>query len=170
MTKQIAAISGTRTVNYHVEVVDPPNLNQDMDHGTIIYCVRVIDELLARWLKIFRMISDFFHPAVGGVENHIYMLSANLIRKGHKVCSIFFVRYRTQTLLGNSNNPQPPPRTCWHPLAPPLPQSLLHPLSPYCIFGNASKLLHLPSLFTHNPSSGAYPSHPRARKFVVHRP
>ncbi|KIJ99092.1 glycosyltransferase family 4 protein [Laccaria amethystina LaAM-08-1] len=34
------------------------------------------------------MISDFFHPAVGGVENHIYMLSANLIRKGHKVIVI----------------------------------------------------------------------------------
>ena len=34
-----------------------------------------------------RMISDFFHPAVGGVENHIYMLSANLIRRGHKVRS-----------------------------------------------------------------------------------
>ena len=31
------------------------------------------------------MISDFFHPAVGGVENHIYMLSAYLIKKGHKV-------------------------------------------------------------------------------------
>ncbi|KAF8970447.1 glycosyltransferase family 4 protein [Flammula alnicola] len=34
------------------------------------------------------MISDFFHPAVGGVENHIYMLSANLIRRGHKVIVI----------------------------------------------------------------------------------
>jgi len=34
------------------------------------------------------MISDFFHPNVGGVENHIYMLSANLIRKGHKVIVI----------------------------------------------------------------------------------
>ncbi|KAF8237378.1 transferase [Tricholoma matsutake] len=34
------------------------------------------------------MISDFFHPDVGGVENHIYMLSANLIRKGHKVIVI----------------------------------------------------------------------------------
>ncbi|KDR68355.1 hypothetical protein GALMADRAFT_256998 [Galerina marginata CBS 339.88] len=34
------------------------------------------------------MISDFFHPAVGGVENHIYMLSSNLIRKGHKVIVI----------------------------------------------------------------------------------
>ncbi|KAF8191135.1 glycosyltransferase family 4 protein [Pholiota molesta] len=34
------------------------------------------------------MISDFFHPAVGGVENNIYMLSANLIKKGHKVIVI----------------------------------------------------------------------------------
>ncbi|KAG2003552.1 transferase [Coprinopsis cinerea AmutBmut pab1-1] len=34
------------------------------------------------------MISDFFHPNVGGVENHIYMLSAKLIRRGHKVIVI----------------------------------------------------------------------------------
>ncbi|KAF9455875.1 glycosyltransferase family 4 protein [Collybia nuda] len=34
------------------------------------------------------MISDFFHPNVGGVENHIYMLSAKLIHKGHKVIVI----------------------------------------------------------------------------------
>ncbi|KAJ7098258.1 glycosyltransferase family 4 protein [Mycena epipterygia] len=34
------------------------------------------------------MITDFFHPNVGGVENHVYMLSANLIRKGHKVIVI----------------------------------------------------------------------------------
>lgn len=34
------------------------------------------------------MISDFFHPDVGGVENHIYMLSAELLRRGHKVIVI----------------------------------------------------------------------------------
>ncbi|KAJ7753738.1 transferase [Mycena metata] len=34
------------------------------------------------------MITDFFHPNVGGVENHVYMLSANLIRRGHKVIVI----------------------------------------------------------------------------------
>lgn len=34
------------------------------------------------------MISDFFHPNVGGVENHIYMLGASLIRRGHKVIVI----------------------------------------------------------------------------------
>ena len=32
-----------------------------------------------------RMVSDFFHPDVGGVENHIYMLSVELMRRGHKV-------------------------------------------------------------------------------------
>ncbi|OSX63554.1 glycosyltransferase family 4 protein [Postia placenta MAD-698-R-SB12] len=35
-----------------------------------------------------RMVCDFFHPNAGGVENHIYMLSANLIRRGHKVIAI----------------------------------------------------------------------------------
>ncbi|KAI0674567.1 transferase [Trametes maxima] len=34
------------------------------------------------------MVCDFFHPGVGGVENHIYMLSADLIRRGHKVIVI----------------------------------------------------------------------------------
>ncbi|KAI6021694.1 glycosyltransferase family 4 protein [Pisolithus microcarpus] len=34
------------------------------------------------------MVSDFFHPDVGGVESHIFMLSSNLIRKGHKVIVI----------------------------------------------------------------------------------
>jgi hypothetical protein len=57
-----------------------------------IHCVSVSTLLcqMYPWLNLslrgFRMISDFFHPAVGGVENHIFMLSANLIRRGHKVC------------------------------------------------------------------------------------
>ncbi|KAF8324277.1 glycosyltransferase family 4 protein [Cantharellus anzutake] len=34
------------------------------------------------------MISDFFHPNVGGVENHIFMLGVNLTRLGHKVIVI----------------------------------------------------------------------------------
>lgn len=33
----------------------------------------------------YRMICDFFHPAVGGVENHVYMLGVNLMKLGHKV-------------------------------------------------------------------------------------
>jgi phosphatidylinositol N-acetylglucosaminyltransferase subunit A len=38
------------------------------------------------------MVSDFFHPEVGGVENHIYMLSVTLMRMGHKV-TLFFPVY-----------------------------------------------------------------------------
>ncbi|KAH8101783.1 transferase [Cristinia sonorae] len=34
------------------------------------------------------MVTDFFHPNVGGVESHVFMLSANLIRRGHKVIVI----------------------------------------------------------------------------------
>lgn len=31
------------------------------------------------------MVSDFFYPNFGGVENHIYYLSQCLIKLGHKV-------------------------------------------------------------------------------------
>lgn len=31
------------------------------------------------------MVSDFFYPNFGGVENHIYYLSQCLIELGHKV-------------------------------------------------------------------------------------
>ncbi|CAL1708571.1 unnamed protein product [Somion occarium] len=34
------------------------------------------------------LVSDFFHPNVGGVESHIYMLGANLIQRGHRVIAI----------------------------------------------------------------------------------
>jgi hypothetical protein len=31
------------------------------------------------------MVSDFFYPNFGGVENHIYQLSQCLLSQGHKV-------------------------------------------------------------------------------------
>lgn len=31
------------------------------------------------------MVSDFFYPKIGGVESHIYYLSQELLRLGHKV-------------------------------------------------------------------------------------
>ena len=38
------------------------------------------------------MVCDFFHPNIGGVENHIYMLSVCLMKKGHKVSSYLPLR------------------------------------------------------------------------------
>lgn len=34
------------------------------------------------------MVSDFFYPNIGGVESHLYHLSQQLIRRGHKVIVI----------------------------------------------------------------------------------
>ncbi|EJT48875.1 transferase [Trichosporon asahii var. asahii CBS 2479] len=42
------------------------------------------DSKLAVALIEKRMISDFFHPNVGGVEGHIYSLSVELLRRGRK--------------------------------------------------------------------------------------
>ena len=42
-------------------------------------------------LKLHSMVSDFFYPEVGGVENHIYMLSVTLMRMGHKVTPLFSI-------------------------------------------------------------------------------
>ena len=54
--------------------------------GKALNCVRNLYQKESCQLIVgSSMISDFFYPAVGGVENHIYMLSSNLIRKGHKV-------------------------------------------------------------------------------------
>lgn len=64
-----------------------------MFHGYLYYTVTLIEvthrvgSVTMERLNI-AMVSDFFHPAVGGVENHIYSLSANLIKRGHKVIVI----------------------------------------------------------------------------------
>lgn len=34
---------------------------------------------------VFSMVSDFFYPNMGGVEEHIYNLSQCLLQRGHKV-------------------------------------------------------------------------------------
>ncbi len=53
------------------------------------------------------MITDFFHPAVGGVENHIYMLAANLIQRGHKASQLM-IALKLLSLPGHSDNAQSP--------------------------------------------------------------
>ena len=57
------------------------------------------------FLSIFSMVSDFFFPNQGGVENHIYHLSQCLLQRGHKVIVVthFYgnrrgVRYLTNGL------------------------------------------------------------------------
>lgn len=42
------------------------------------------------------MVSDFFYPNFGGVENHIYQLSQCLISQGHKVAA--FTVFDTNTM------------------------------------------------------------------------
>lgn len=51
------------------------------------------------------MVSDFFYPLIGGVENHIYQLSQCLIQRNHKVIVVTHayddrvgVRYMTNGL------------------------------------------------------------------------
>ncbi|CAL1137393.1 unnamed protein product, partial [Cladocopium goreaui] len=48
-----------------------------------------------RRLKIC-MVSDFFHPGLGGVEMHIYQLSECLIQRGHKVIVLTHMRGNRQ--------------------------------------------------------------------------
>lgn len=40
------------------------------------------------------MVSDFFFPVIGGVEGHIYSLSVELMRRGHKVGHYYSVDER----------------------------------------------------------------------------
>jgi len=49
----------------------------------------------ACWPLRVLMVSDFFHPNIGGVESHIYQLSQQLMRKGHRVI-IYTHAYKTE--------------------------------------------------------------------------
>jgi len=37
------------------------------------------------WKMRICMVSDFFYPSIGGVEEHVYNLSQMLLSLGHKV-------------------------------------------------------------------------------------
>ena len=39
------------------------------------------------------MVSDFFYPSVGGVEEHIYNLSQILLARGHKVSQLIRILF-----------------------------------------------------------------------------
>jgi len=42
-------------------------------------------------VSFLSMVSDFFYPLIGGVENHIYQLSQCLIERNHKVIVVTHV-------------------------------------------------------------------------------
>ena len=48
------------------------------------------------------MVSDFFYPKFGGVENHIYLLSQCLLKLGHKVRDCYLL-WRFNSLLFHLN-------------------------------------------------------------------
>lgn len=57
------------------------------------------------FIYLFSMVSDFFYPLIGGVENHIYQLSQCLIERDYKVIVVTHayddrvgVRYMTNGL------------------------------------------------------------------------
>ena len=63
---------------------------------------------------IILMVSDFFYPNVGGVEQHMFQLSQFLIRRGHKVVVMthayedrFGIRYMTNGLKVYYTSPRP---------------------------------------------------------------
>jgi len=39
------------------------------------------------------MVSDFYYPNFGGVENHVYYLSQCLLKLGHKVSVLDFSQF-----------------------------------------------------------------------------
>ena len=50
----------------------------------IWYCLLAMIAIMT-FTPLCSMVSDFFYPNMGGVENHIYQLSQCLIARGHKV-------------------------------------------------------------------------------------
>jgi hypothetical protein len=112
------------------------------------------------------MISDFFHPEVGGVENHIYMLGASLIRRGHKVACFFSNRFWYSTRSGYSHHSQPSTRPRWRTLAGAGIEGLSYTAPHPCIVRYIARLPHIPTLSPHHRPPRANHSHSLARKFV----
>lgn len=70
----------------------------------------MVSSQLEVWLQVpspppASMISDFFYPNMGGVENHIYQLSQCLIARGHKV-SLHSVVFSLMTFEPTSTSMQ----------------------------------------------------------------
>ena len=137
------------------------------------------------------MICDFFPPDIGGVENHIYMLSANLLRSGHNVCSSSFYNLFPVLLnvfSGHRNHPQSSTRPSGYSLATSISEGIPYTFPNDRIISHTTQFLHVPPLpALHHPSRGCsaysctcesfvigtrgYPSRPSyGRTHSIHRP
>lgn len=78
------------------------------------------------------MVSDFFFPIIGGVEGHIYSLSVELMRRGHKVGHSLCGRkgYGLTSAVGYRDNTFPP-GSIGGPLSCAFTQNLLSSLPSY---------------------------------------
>jgi hypothetical protein len=116
------------------------------------------------------MISDFFYPQVGGVENHIYMLSASLIRRGHKVSVTFYpIASSVLTRPGYCHHAQPSTRPCWRTLACAGIEGLSYTVPHPRVIGYVAKLLNVPTLSPYHRPPRANHSYSFTRKFVFPR-
>lgn len=101
------------------------------------------------------MVSDFFYPDVGGVENHIYMLSTELIKRGHKASEYHHKRESTihqSGIQGYCDYPRTQARPCRHPLVFAFSQSLLYTLLTYRLVCNPSQLFHFLTIPPNDPA------------------
>lgn len=113
------------------------------------------------WFYHCRMISDFFHPVVGGVESHLFSLGAELIHRGHRVRELPNTTYHTNRLpLGNRYNPPSSPSSgCAIP--PTRSQGVSPPHTTHRVKRDTSKLPTLPPAITKHPNSRIHPTYPR---------
>ncbi len=108
------------------------------------------------------MVCDFFHPNVGGVENHIYLLSVNLLKRGHKASPYSSLRSFIHCPLtcpscsGGGRDTCILPLTSRYTLAGPRSQSILRPPPRSNLWRDITKLLDVPAICAAHPSKGAY--------------
>lgn len=101
---------------------------RDANSKSRMFTSRRLLNVILTWYGYRSMVCDFFHPAVGGVENHIYMLGVNLMRLGHKVsgCGTVVPIESSAESLGDRSDTFPSAQPCRYPLGGSRSQNLLY--------------------------------------------
>lgn len=137
------------------------NLSSQNDlHDSVSWACKFASILLANSPR--SMISDFFYPDVGGVENHIYMLSLKLMARGHKVILIFVV-YSHWLRSGHSNHPLPSTKPRRRTIPQTASESIPHTTPNDSLLRNSTKFLHIFTLFSGYHPSWTCPTHSWSR-------